>query len=146
MIIRNMTQEDLSIVCAIERGAFSQPWSEEDFRTSLEDEKNDYLVAEVDGVVVGYCGCWGVADEAAIYNVAVDKKYRRQQIGRLLLQELIEQSAKRGTTAFTLEVRSSNEPAIRLYQSLGFECEGIRKDFYSKPKEDAIIMWLRLIQ
>jgi ribosomal-protein-alanine N-acetyltransferase len=63
-----------------------------------------------------------------------------------MLKALIEKGLARGITSFTLEVRSSNEPAIRLYESLGFERAGIRKDFYTKPKEDAVIMWLNTIQ
>lgn len=146
MIIRNMTRADLSAVCAIEQAIFSEPWSEEDFRQSMENQNNDYLVAEIDGVVVGYCGYWGVAGEGDIYNVAVKKDCRRKQIGRRLLEHLIERAENRGITALTLEVRSSNEPAICLYEALGFERAGIRKGFYSKPKEDAVIMWLKLIQ
>jgi len=146
MMIRKMTEADLSDVCSIEQETFSEPWSEEDFRNSLLEEKNGYLVAEIDNKIVGYCGCWGIAGEGDIYNVAVKKEYQRQQIGRSLLTKLIEISMERGITAFTLEVRASNAPAIQLYESLGFEQAGIRKDFYSKPKEDAVIMWLKPIQ
>ena len=146
MEIRKMTMADLEQVCAIEKESFSDPWSEEDFRNALLDEKNDYLVAEVEGQVAGYCGFWGVAGEGDIYNVAVKKEYRRQHMGESMLRELIRRGAARGITSFTLEVRSSNEAAIRLYESLGFLREGVRKEFYSKPKEDAVIMWLRRIQ
>lgn len=146
MIIRSMTEADLAEVCTMEQETFSEPWSEEDFCNALKDEKNVYLAAEMDGKVVGYCGCWGIAGEGDIYNVAVNKNYRRQQIGITLLKKLIELSIERGITAFTLEVRGSNEPAIRLYEALGFKQAGVRKDFYSKPKEDAVIMWLKPIQ
>lgn len=146
MEIRRMTEEDLAEVIVIERDSFSDPWREEDFRSSLQDEKNGYLVAVIDGHVVGYCGCWGIAGEGDIYNVAVKKEFRRQHIGEKLLRTLIETSVARGITSFTLEVRASNTAAISLYQSLGFEPAGIRKDFYSKPKEDAVIMWLYMMQ
>lgn len=146
MEIRRMTEADLNEVCAIEQETFSEPWSGEDFLKSLLDEKNGYLVAEIDGKVVGYCGFWGIAGEGDIYNVAVKKEYRRQQIGISLLKQLIEIGTSQDITAFTLEVRSSNVPAICLYETLGFERAGVRKDFYSKPKEDAVIMWLKLIQ
>ncbi len=146
MEIRKMTEADLPEVCAIENETFSDPWSDEDFRNSLLDEKNDYLVAVIDGIVVGYCGFWGVAGEGDIFNVAVRKEYRRQKVGETMLKALIEKGIARGITSFTLEVRYSNEAAIRLYEALGFERAGIRKEFYTKPKEDAVIMWLNTIQ
>jgi ribosomal-protein-alanine N-acetyltransferase len=141
-----MTEADLTEVCAIEQETFSDPWSEEDFRSSLREANNGYLIAEIDGKVAGYCGYWGIAGEGYIYNVAVKKEYRRQQIGQGMLKNLIASSLDKGIATFTLEVRSSNEAAIQLYQRLGFERAGLRKDFYSKPKEDAVIMWLKPIQ
>lgn len=146
MIIRNMTADDLEQVCAIETETFSDPWSEEDFRSSMEEANNHYIVVEIDGKVVGYCGYWGIAGEGYIYNVAVKNEYRRQAIGNRMLRSLLEDAADRGITSVTLEVRYSNEAAIRLYESLGFVRAGIRRDFYTKPKEDAVIMWLTPIQ
>lgn len=146
MMIRKMTELDLPQVCAIEQETFSDPWTEEDFRSSYKEPNNEYLVAEQDGEVAGYCGYWGIAGEGYIYNVAVKKDFRRNKIGFQMLKALLAESSDRGITSFTLEVRHSNEAAIRLYESLGFERAGLRKDFYSKPKEDAVIMWLKLIQ
>lgn len=146
MIIRKMTEDDLPQVCAIEEETFSDPWSEEDFRKSMNEANNSYIVAEIDGKVVGYCGYWGIVGEGYIYNVAVKREYRRQAIGYRMLKSLLDEAIGRGITSFTLEVRCSNEAAIRLYESLGFVRTGIRRDFYSKPKEDAVIMWLTPIQ
>lgn len=146
MEIRRMTENDLPFVMEIEESSFSEPWSEDSFRSSLRDSKNDYLVAVIDDKVVGYCGYWGILDEGCIYNVAVKEEFRGQKIGQGMLSALIEQAFARGITSLTLEVRVSNEPAIRLYESLGFERAGIRKDFYAKPKEDAVIMWLKMMQ
>ncbi len=146
MVIRKMTEADLDQVLAIENETFSDPWSKDDFRNSLLDDKNDYLVVDIDGKIAGYCGFWGVLEEGDIFNVAVKKEYRRQHIGETMLKALLEIGLSRGITSFTLEVRCSNEPAIRLYETLGFTSAGIRKDFYSKPKEDAVIMWLNTIQ
>lgn len=146
MVIRKMTEADLDQVLAIENETFSDPWSEDDFRNSLLDDKNDYLVVDIDGKIAGYCGFWGVLEEGDIFNVAVKKEYRRQHIGETMLKALLEKGISRGITSFTLEVRCSNEPAIRLYETLGFTSAGIRKDFYSKPREDAVIMWLNTIQ
>jgi ribosomal-protein-alanine N-acetyltransferase len=146
MIIRDMTEVDLTEICNIEQESFSDPWSYEDFLESFRNEHNSYLVAEQDDVIVGYCGYWGVGEEGYIYNVAVRKDYRRRQIGYRMLTELIIRAQEKGITALTLEVRKSNEAAIGLYERLGFESVGIRKDFYSKPREDAVIMWLKPIQ
>ncbi len=146
MEIRKMREEDLQEVCRIEQQTFSDPWSEEDFRSSLNGANNGYLVAETNGIITGYCGYWGIAGEGYIYNVAVKEEYRKQGIGLLMLKILLEESKSRGIGSLTLEVRSSNSAAIHLYEALGFEKAGTRKDFYSKPKEDAVIMWLKLIQ
>ena len=146
MFIRRMTEDDLEQVDIIEQQTFSEPWSKEDFDSSLKDSNNEYLVAEHEGMVAGYCGYWGVAGEGYIYNVAVKKEFRNQGIGHQMLTALLENSKHRGITSLTLEVRYSNAPAIHLYESLGFENAGIRKDFYTKPNEDAVIMWLKPIQ
>lgn len=146
MLIRSMTDEDLSEVCAIEQETFSDPWSEEDFCNSMKEANNTYLVVEIEGMIAGYCGYWGICEEGYIYNVAVKKEYRRHHIGYQMMKALLEDATSRGITSLTLEVRISNEPAILLYEGLGFERAGVRKDFYSKPKEDAVIMWLKPIQ
>jgi len=136
----------LEEVCAIEQETFSDPWSKDDFQSVMKDKNNDYLIAIIESKVVGYCGYWGIAGEGDIYNVAVRKEYQGQKIGYHMLSELIKIAKSRGITSLTLEVRCSNESAIRLYRSLGFEQTAVRKDFYAKPKEDAVIMWLRAIQ
>lgn len=146
MEIRNMTESDLEQVCKIEQETFSEPWSYDDFNDAIKNENNRYLVAERSGEIAGYCGYFGVAGEGYIYNVAVKKEYRRQHIGVAMLKELIQQGMNHDIERFTLEVRISNTSAVSLYQSLGFESAGIRKDFYNKPREDAVIMWLNMIQ
>lgn len=146
MLIRKMEESDLAEVIAIEQETFSDPWSEKDFRDSLSKENNWYLISEVESAIAGYCGYWGIAGEGYIYNVAVKKEYRRQGVGYYMLESMLEQAKGRGITSLTLEVRQSNEAAIRLYEKLGFLSSGLRKDFYIKPKEDAVIMWLRPIQ
>lgn len=146
MEIRKMTEDDLPEVCEIEQDSFSQPWRKEDFCGAMNDANNCYLVSVVDDRIAGYCGYWGVAGEGDIYNVAVKKDYRGQRIGFELMTALIADAISRGITSLTLEVRSSNLAALHLYEALGFERAGIRKDFYTKPKEDAVIMWLKPIQ
>jgi ribosomal-protein-alanine N-acetyltransferase len=146
MLIRKMIEGDLAEVCSIEQETFSDPWSEEDFCNSMREANNTYLVVESEGTIAGYCGYWGICEEGYIYNVAVKKEFRRHHIGYQMLKELINDAKSRGIASLTLEVRISNEPAILLYEALGFERVGIRKDFYTKPKESAVIMWLKAIQ
>lgn len=136
-----MENTDLEQVCAIENENFSQPWSIDDFIKSIKNEKNIYLVTDIDGVIVGYCGMWGVIDEGQINNVAVKSDFRNKGIGYMMLEKLLKYGKLQNLVSFTLEVRVSNISAITLYHKLGFVDIGIRKKYYEKPKEDALIMW-----
>lgn len=136
-----MEERDLSEVCQIEEDTFSMPWSRQSFLEALRKEENIYLVAEMDGSVVGYCGMWGVVGEGQINNVAVAQKARGKGIASQLFSVFLEEGKKKGLARFTLEVRVSNLPAIHLYEKYQFESAGIRKNFYEHPSEDAMIMW-----
>ncbi|MDF2608776.1 MAG: hypothetical protein K0R92_250 [Lachnospiraceae bacterium] len=142
MLVRYMKEEDLRDVHTIEDSIFSQPWKIEDFRQSLYNPNNLYLVVEEQGVILGYCGLWGVVGEGQITNVAVAKQYRGRHVAEVMLTKLIELGRKQGLEAFTLEVRESNRAAITLYHKLGFKDAGVRKNFYEAPVENALIMWL----
>lgn len=143
MIVRQMEPGDISQVAEIEKNTFSIPWSEASFRDTLNREDTLYLVAEEQGEILGYCGLWQSLDEGEIPNVAVKGGHRRRGVGEALLAALFSQGAKRGITAFTLEVRAGNAAALRLYEKLGFRVVGMRPGFYIKPVEDAVIMWKR---
>ena len=138
-----MQAADVLAVYRLEEEIFPDPWSADSFLRVLESENDIYLVAVEENEILGYCGLWGVIDEGQITNVAVAEKHRRRGIAKKLLCELMKEAVERRFTEFTLEVRVSNAPAIALYHQLGFREEGIRKDFYEKPREDALIMWLR---
>lgn len=142
MLVRYMNEEDLGDVHTIEDSIFSQPWKIEDFRQSLYNPNNLYLVVEEQDVILGYCGLWGVVGEGQITNVAVAKQYRGRHVAEVMLTKLIELGRKQGLEAFTLEVRESNRAAITLYHKLGFKDAGVRKNFYEAPVENALIMWL----
>lgn len=143
ILIRPMKTEDTEAVAMLEAAAFSQPWSHQDFLEMVEKEDALYIVA-VDGEqIVGCCGVWNIGGDGNISNVLVEESLRHQGIGRLLLQTLFTWGEELGITAYTLEVRVSNAPAVHLYENLGFEREGIRPRFYKKPEEDALIMWKR---
>ena len=141
-VIRAMRLEDLPEVMVIERASFPTPWSEKAFRGELTaNDYAHYIVAELDGRVVGYGGMWIVFEEGHVTNIAVHPDYRRRGVGRRLLEALIQRAAERGCDRMTLEVRKSNTPAQQLYRSFGFEPRGIRKGYYTDTNEDAIVMW-----
>jgi len=140
--IRDMKESDLDRIMEIEEKSFNPPWSREAFL--LELTKNllaKYIVAEVDGVVVGYGGIWFIIDEGHVTNIAVDENYRGMGIGSKILEGLIQLCIDRNITAMTLEVRKSNIVAQSLYKKYGFKECGIRKGYYHDNNEDAIIMW-----
>lgn len=147
--IREMRREDLEEVTALEASCFSMPWKYKDFEETLTNPNRFYLVAENDRVTVdtpdhilGGCMLTHIVGEGDISNVAVREKYRNNKIAAALLSALLKQgAAEYGITAFTLEVRSKNIPARRLYERCGFVSKGVRPNFYEKPKDDAIIMW-----
>lgn len=144
--IRKMQMADLDRVCAIEKNSFSMPWSRKSFEETLANPNVHYMVAcgETEPeLIMGYCGAYVILDEADINQVAVAEAYRKKGVGRQMLQAMLEQLQQIGVKAVTLEVRKSNEAAIALYESLGFIVEGVRKNFYEKPAEDALIMWKR---
>ncbi|MDD5937271.1 MAG: ribosomal protein S18-alanine N-acetyltransferase [Clostridiales bacterium] len=141
MIIRRMSADDVNMVAKIEAEVFSEPWSRESFLSEVETPNHIYLVAEEEEDILGYCGLWEVAGEGQITNVCVAPEHRGKAVATQMLEELLAYAQEMDIKASTLEVRVSNEPAIRLYEKLGFEEAGIRKGFYSHPKEDAMIMW-----
>lgn len=142
LTIRPMEAKDLKQVTAIERETFSVPWSEKAFADSMDLPYTLYLVAETpEGRIAGYCGLYQVFSEGEITNVAVAFAQRRHGVAETMLTRLLEQGKQMGIESFFLEVRQSNLAARRLYEKLGFSGNGIRKNFYEKPREDAVIMW-----
>ena len=135
-IIR-MNESHVSAVAELERQNFSEPWPEIAVRSELTNALALWLVAVEDGVVAGYVGSQTVLQEADMMNIAVADTHRRRGIARLLVEELIRQL---DAYQLTLEVRASNAPAIALYEKLGFTQVGLRKNYYHKPKEDALIL------
>lgn len=140
---RRLRAEDVPAVSRLEKETFSMPWSAESFLHMLEKEDTAYFVAEEDGQILGGCGLFLIAGEGNITNVAVTPKARRRGVATGLLTYLLSEGDRVGLTAYTLEVRVSNRAAIALYEKFGFVSEGIRPNFYEKPREDAMIMWKR---
>lgn len=144
IIIRSMTMDDVDSVYVVEEDCFVYPWSKESIKKELKNNLARYLVAQLDDKIVGYVGVWFVVDEGHITNVAVHSEYRGKKIGDKLVKEMVELCNKNHIVAMTLEVRSSNTVAQNLYRKYGFKMGGIRKEYYSDNKEDAIIMWNQL--
>lgn len=144
MIIRRMISEDVPAVAAIERECFSMPWSEKSFQDSIQREDTIFLVCEEDAqmqpVIAGYLGMYLSFGEGEITNVAVSPAYRKRGCAQQLLEEVKKEALAQDAESILLEVRKSNAPAISLYEKMGFEEIGIRKNFYEHPVEDAIIM------
>lgn len=141
LIIEKMTEKDIDGVYEVEKNCFEHHWSKDSFKKELKNDVARYLVAKIDGKIAGYVGIWFVVDEGHITNVAVHSDYRGRKIGDKLIQELVKLCKDSGIVSMTLEVRVSNVVAQGLYKKYGFKIAGIRKEYYSDNKEDAIIMW-----
>ena len=139
---RLMTAEDIGAVMEIETDSFSDPWSVGQFEAILKGNNQTVLVAEKDGVLLGFGVVMTVLDECEILQIAVRKTGRREGTGFYLLEKMLDLGKTRGAGMFYLEVRASNEPARKLYEKTGFSETGLRKNYYSNPTEDAVLMSL----
>ncbi|MBQ8910320.1 MAG: ribosomal protein S18-alanine N-acetyltransferase [Oscillospiraceae bacterium] len=140
MEIRKMQKEDILQLAELEKLCFSDPWSVSAFEYELNNPLSLWLVAVSGETVAGYVGSQTVIDESDMMNIAVAPAFRRQGIAKRLIDSLILGLQERGSHTLTLEVRSSNEPAISLYRQLGFIQVGRRPNYYRNPKEDALIL------
>ena len=142
MMIRRMTSEDVKQVATIEEQSFSVPWSCQSFLDSIAREDTIFLVAteEVSDKIMGYIGMYMSFEEGEITNVAVSLEYRDQGIGADLVDAMQTAGRECQLERMVLEVRVSNASALSLYKKKGFKELGIRKNFYEKPVEDAMIM------
>lgn len=141
---RAAQRDDLEAVHALERLCFSDPWSLRSLAEELDRATSHFVVAvwgtEGGDEVVGYAIAHAVADEAELANVAVSPTHRGQGIGAMLVQGVLAQVRAAGALDCWLEVRASNEAARALYRQLGFDDVGLRKRYYARPVEDAVVM------
>lgn len=142
--INKMCPEDIKTVALFEKNYFSQPWSEASLTMALENSNYLLFVYKEQREILGYCGllCMGV--EAELVFVCVREDARRKGIAGQMLGACMEAGKQRGVEDVFLEVRVRNHPARCLYKKLGFEEVGCRKDYYEKPKEDAVLMRIHL--
>ena len=142
LVIRRGEEKDILAIEELEKQCFATPWSYESLKYDVvENNRALYLVAEIEGEIVGYVGIWKIVDEGHITNVAVSPAHRRKHIASALLETLFRVTERAGVVQHTLEVRAGNEGAIKLYEGFGFKEAGLRKGYYEDNGEDAIIMW-----
>ncbi|MBP3952992.1 ribosomal protein S18-alanine N-acetyltransferase [Bacillus suaedae] len=142
---RFMLPDDIEQVMQVERDAFTTPWDPSIFMNELTSNQfAHYIVYEENDLIFGYCGMWVVMDEAQITNIGVHSSHRGQGHGENLLRYVLAFLKQLGVLKVSLEVRVSNEPAKNLYQKVGFQVGGVRKNYYADNQEDALVMWVIL--
>jgi ribosomal-protein-alanine N-acetyltransferase len=147
--IRRMQEVDLAAVRVIEAMSFSNPWSETTFRGEIQNMSISFplvVIRRPGDEVVAYIIFWHIRDDVQVNNIAVRPDCRGLGLGEALMRFAIDKVRKAGAAFMTLEVRPSNKPAVALYEKLGFEVLGTRKNYYTKPDEDACVMGLALDQ
>ncbi len=141
-IICDAEPEHVRQIAALEQICFSSPWTSGQILGQLKDSSHEFLaaVSPDSGTVLGYVGMMYVLDEGYISNVAVDPQYRRLGVADALVDGMVALCKEHGLSFVTLEVRAGNTPAIMLYEKHGFERVGLRRNYYTHPKEDAVLM------
>ena len=134
-----MEKVHIHAIAALEKCCFSTPWTEQGLEEELHNPQAHFLTALAADTVAGYIGVQEICGEGYVTNVAVLPQFRRLGIGRELLRAAMEGARTRGCAFLSLEVRVHNADAIRLYEKLGFRMQGLRKNFYRNPTEDACI-------
>ena len=147
MVIERISEPaDLDAVAALESATFTNPWTREMLERELRqtDVARVYVVRLPGYPVAAFCACWLVYDELHINTIAVDARLRRQGIATALMRYLVAEAASLGASRTYLEVRRSNLPAQRLYERLGFTVAAVRRNYYTQPEEDALVLSLAL--
>lgn len=144
-MIREMKLSDIDEVLELEKEIFTDPWTKEMFQSEVGENTlaKSYVLIE-DDKIIGYSSMWKLFENADITNIAVKEEYRNKGYGKLLLETLLNECKRQDTEYVHLEVRVSNENAISLYKSYGFETINIRKGYYEDNHEDAYVMILDL--
>ena len=135
-----MIEDDINSIVDLERKTFTDAWTEQSIQGTFLQNQAFIVVGEMDDQIVGYCIMYYVLDEGEIARIAVDGSQRRQGIGRKILDEVKKACLEKGISRILLDVRESNTSARDFYESYGFQVDGVRKNFYDFPKENAILM------
>ncbi len=140
--VRRMLMDDVESVFQIETLSFKTPWTKEAFENEVgKNQLAVYFVVTLNEVVVGYAGMWTIVDELHVTNVAVTPEHRGKGLSNKLMETLFDFATENKFASMTLEVRTTNTVAIKLYEKYGFKGLGIRKGYYQDTNEDALIMW-----
>ncbi len=134
-----LSYDDIAKVSEMERRFFSTPWSEASIAHYMEAGNTIFVVARDKEETIGYAAVMCVLDEGNLVSIGVDDNYREMGIASELLDIVYDMAHERGVTSINLEVRTSNDAAIALYEKHGFVQNGRRKDFYREPTEDALL-------
>lgn len=140
--IRRASEADIDKIAELERQIFTDAWSKRALLTSYERKKTILLGAYWGECLIGYLIVYHVLDEGEIVRIAVSEKFRRQGAAGCLLRELESFCKEQGIIKMMLEVRESNEAAVAFYKEYGFTEDGIRRNYYTNPREDAVLMSL----
>ena len=134
---------DLDGVTAVDDVSFERPWTRAMYEADLENPSvtRTYVIRTAEFPVAGYCAAWLLVPELHINNVAIRPECRRQGLATFLLERVLDAAIAEGATRATLEVRRSNHAARALYEGLGFRVRGLRRDYYTDPVEDGLILW-----
>jgi len=142
--IETIKPADLDEIVAIENVSFPSPWSRRIFEREIEATNSYKRVIRFSGSVVAYIVTWTIYDEVHILNIAVHPDFRKIGLGEMLLRDCLGFSYERGLKLAVLEVRTSNNSAIKLYEKIGFKTLRVRKKYYSDTGEDAYVMMYEL--
>jgi ribosomal-protein-alanine N-acetyltransferase len=151
--LKEFSKEDIEAVLAIEEDLFPNPWTYDMFDEDVSSQDNfvkevagrelrcktNYLL-KYDGEVIAFYMGWAIFDEYSVLNIGVKRSYQSQGLGSYLLEDMILKAVELQCNVIYLEVRASNSSAIKLYEKFNFEQIGLRKGYYTQPKEDAIVM------
>lgn len=138
--LRKARRDDVIAIAELEKRTYSTPWSRQSFESELSRPNVIFWVVEVDNVIVGYQIGWKILDEYHLHNLAVDAAFQGTGIASFLLKELIRMVGQLALGSIELEVRKNNQAALKLYEKFGFKVVGVRKDYYQKPVDDALLM------
>lgn len=142
-MIRRMEAADLEQVAGLEKACFIESWSYGLLEAGIHSPYDVYYVFEQEERILGYCNLRLLAGEGEVQRIAVLPPYRRLGVARKMMDAMVAFAMEHQAAAISLEVRESNHPARKLYESYGFVQEAVRKGYYQHPSEDAIIMWKR---
>lgn len=145
-MIRRMESLDLEQVAELEKVCFSESWSYGLLEAGVHSPYDVYYVYEQDGRILGYCNLRLLAGEGEVQRIAVLPEYRRLGLARKMMEAMVDYARENMAVSISLEVRESNLPARKLYETYGFTAEAVRRGYYHNPSEDAVIMWKRDLQ